>query len=929
MSFHTLDVPPDLADLLARSYRGSRNNDLTLTPIPVRRPADALDRTLGCAVDIVAQPAVAGYPRVGTTFLGFELVAELGSGAFGKVFLARQVALAGRPVALKVTTRPSAEPGQLAKLHHTNIVPIYSVHDAAPWQAVCMPYLGARTLADVVSAPSAGSAYKASTRAQATTLTRPDSAPQAVPAERAGARPAADAPSAVPAIPEGAARVAWVLRTLRCLAEGLAHAHGRGILHLDLKPANVLLADDGTPLLLDFNLARDRAVGPRAQVGGTLAYMAPEQLDGFRARDDGRLDERTDLFALGVIAFELLTGRHPFPRPATSPPDFARLAADRRAGAADLRSLNPAVPHAVESIVRTLLQPDPARRYPSSAALAADLTRQLDDRRLAVAPEPSARERLGKWRRRNPRLATRLVTAALVLGVIGLTAGLARHAEARANAVAAEARRVSVGELTALRLDLTDRDDPAVREAARGRAAAWLAAYGLKEGRAWEPTPAFARLPQAERLSAAVQCGEVARLAAASLGANAATRETAESAIVWHDLAGRCYAAAGTPRGFARERADLLAAAGHDAPEVGPTVAGDVAAEGFVAGAADWLAGRYSAATPRLEAVTRADPGHAAAHFLLAACRDAAGDSGRARERYAVAAALDPLSPRAPLAAGGLALGRGNYPRAEAEFAEALRRDPNHPAARRLRAVARLRHGDFAGADADLTVALDAGPPGPALYLLRAQARAGLGDAAGAARDRARADQCAPQTAADFFARATHRAGDDAPAAEADLRRAAELAPRSTAWGTLARLAADRQDGDRALAAHGRAVAANPESAPTLLGRAATLAVQGAAAPARADAARALELADDPAVLYAAARVHALLAAGRPHAPDADAALDLLRAALRNGLRDPQAVGDDPAFAALRDRKEFVALLAAARVLAVPPRVVVPRRLPD
>src|SRR5262249_7808720 len=98
------------------------------------------------------------------------------------------------------------------------------------------------------------------------------------------------------------------------LAEGLAHAHERGILHRVLKPANGLMADDGQPLLLDFNLAEDiklRSVVSASLVGGTLAYMAPEHLEAFHT---GRrsVDARSDLYSLGIILFELLAGRHPF-----------------------------------------------------------------------------------------------------------------------------------------------------------------------------------------------------------------------------------------------------------------------------------------------------------------------------------------------------------------------------------------------------------------------------------------------------------------------------------------------------------------------------------------------------------------------------------------------------------------------------------------
>ena len=113
----------------------------------------------------------------------------------------------------------------------------------------------------------------------------------------------------------GLGYVPAVLWLVARLADGLAHAHERGILHRDLKPANILLGDDGEPLLLDFNLAADtklRSHASAALVGGTLPYMAPEHLEALK---DGRRipDARSDLYSLGVILFELLTGRHPFP----------------------------------------------------------------------------------------------------------------------------------------------------------------------------------------------------------------------------------------------------------------------------------------------------------------------------------------------------------------------------------------------------------------------------------------------------------------------------------------------------------------------------------------------------------------------------------------------------------------------------------------
>src|SRR6202008_3283865 len=104
-----------------------------------------------------------------------------------------------------------------------------------------------------------------------------------------------------------------VLQGISQLAAGLSHAHERGILHLDIKPANVLLADTGEPMLLDFNLSFDSARPDRELVGGTMPYMAIEQLFDMRNRGKGVIDARTDLFSLGVLAFELLTGTVPFP----------------------------------------------------------------------------------------------------------------------------------------------------------------------------------------------------------------------------------------------------------------------------------------------------------------------------------------------------------------------------------------------------------------------------------------------------------------------------------------------------------------------------------------------------------------------------------------------------------------------------------------
>jgi serine/threonine protein kinase len=154
------------------------------------------------------------------------------------------------------------------------------------------------------------------------------------------------------------------------LADGLAHAHRRGLLHCDLKPPNILIADDGMPMLLDFHLATDigrceRQAGCNA--GGTLAYMAPEQLDNFLGYRRA-IDARADLYGLGVILFQLLTGRTPYPVP--SDLSTEQLTATRLARLRPpplLRSINSNAPRAAEVLVTSLLQADVDQR-PSGAA---------------------------------------------------------------------------------------------------------------------------------------------------------------------------------------------------------------------------------------------------------------------------------------------------------------------------------------------------------------------------------------------------------------------------------------------------------------------------------------------------------------------------------------------------------------------------------
>ena len=358
------------------------------------------------------------FPRAGDSFAGFDLVELLGRGAFGVVFRARQADLAARDVVLKITAPRSVEPQRLARLQHTNIVPLYSMHEDASLLAICMPYFGRQTFADLINVGSHVEQAEVSTVVERNDKTLPLG-----PSKRAEVLPRENASPPTSHRRATVLKIATAVDLVAQLAEGLAHAHGRGIVHSDLKPANVLLTDDGVPMLLDFNLASDSDAYQKATlfVGGTMPYMAPEHL--LSTLNGSAVPAASDVYSLGVIAFELLVGRRPF---RDHSGDFDQtvdmLVADRQQRAPSIRSLNPRVSEGLSSIIAHSLAADLQSRYASAAQLAEDLRRYQQDLPLRYAAERSVRERGRKWLRRNARGVRWAVAASLVALLASLSA---------------------------------------------------------------------------------------------------------------------------------------------------------------------------------------------------------------------------------------------------------------------------------------------------------------------------------------------------------------------------------------------------------------------------------------------------------------------------------------------------------------------------
>jgi eukaryotic-like serine/threonine-protein kinase len=365
--------------------------------------------------------------------IGYEMLGELGRGGMGVVYLARNIAL-NRPCAIKTfpagwagptaAARLRAEAQAVAQLRHPNVVQIYGVGEVDGVPFLELEYLPGGSLAAA-----------------------PDGAP----------RPAAEA-----------------ARLIEPVARAVAEAHRLGIVHRDLKPANILLTADGEPKVGDFGLARSLSSDVRlthtGQLVGTPCYMAPEQVE------PGAVDvgPAADVYSLGAILYELLTGRPPF-RAATT---LQTLDLVRSREPVPPRRMQPAVPRDLETICLKCLHKDPRRRYPGAGALADDLGRFVRGRPIVARPTGAA-ERAWKWARRHPGVAS--LSAALTM-----TAALAfvlvswqwRRAEGKATAEAlahAEARRARREAVRGQAVLAMDHGRALCEQGEIGRGMAWLA----------------------------------------------------------------------------------------------------------------------------------------------------------------------------------------------------------------------------------------------------------------------------------------------------------------------------------------------------------------------------------------------------------------------------------------------------------------------
>jgi len=312
-------------------------------------------------------------------FGDYELIREIARGGMGVVFLARQVTL-NRPVALKMilagqlandtdVKRFYIEAEAAANLDHPGIVPVYEVGQHEGQHYFSMGFVEGQSLSQrLTDGP--------------------------LPCRQAAA-------------------------LLVAVAEAIDYAHQCGAIHRDLKPGNILLDANGNPRVTDFGLAKkiqsDSGLTGSGQIMGTPSYMPPEQVAGKR----GEVGTAADVYALGATLYCAMTGRPPF-QAATAMDTVIQILSDEPVPP---RRLNPSIPRDLETICLKCLEKKPDERYPSAAALAADLRRFLTGEPTAARPVTRL-ERAAKWARRKPALAASYLLGllAVLLGGLGGTA---------------------------------------------------------------------------------------------------------------------------------------------------------------------------------------------------------------------------------------------------------------------------------------------------------------------------------------------------------------------------------------------------------------------------------------------------------------------------------------------------------------------------
>lgn len=869
------------------------------------------------------QPTDAGpnsdhaYFEAGQTVLEFRILVELGRGTFSRVYLAQQLDLADRFVVLKASTQFWDESDVMARLQHTNIMPIHSVHRVGELQVVCMPYWGHCTLSDLLSHDAdrlreaeqvlIGTVDNRS--AQTTSISRMgrrdplDENESVATVDSLEHTPAAVESSSPPSPPQ---RLEALLRITADIADALHHAHQRGFIHRDLKPANILLADDGRPLVLDFNLAahRDR---PDEGVGGTLPYMAPEHLEQLGAPGGGTTSAASDVFSLGVILFELLDGRRPFPdHDGSLDHVVSQLVKDRQSTQPTPRDEQ--IPRAVRRIVQKCLEADLSQRYANAAELRDDLVAHLHRLPLPHADE-GIQERLVNFAHRHARVIWRSVAVACCALAVIVTVGYLRQVRRGIELQALDAFRSCTQDVEWLTIALTS---PVVNDREREQA--------LERSQYWlERGPTILRnLNESDRRHMADRLGEVATALTdvTFRQANSASdaRAKLNEALALNRQAQTFFSS--PPAALVLQRDAIQAALDGRATNPPRQITAPTTPMGFkLLAHQEFRLGRPHQALVALREANELSPRDYSIWAMLGYVHRALGSYGAAESCFSVCVAL-----RADVGLSyfqrGVARLESEAPKlAEEDFNHYLKVHPGEPKALFNRALARKARGHLRPALSDLEAAVDSEAAESRMWILLSEVRHTLNDRAGGDQALERGLGMVPKDEQNWLARgmAFLRKGD-VELAVADFQNGLACNPRSVdARKNLAHVWSDHEDQlDKAIQIMTEAVSIQPSNVELRASRAVLLARAGQSEEARGEIAKALR--DDRSVptLVRAGCVYALT---KTDEHDAKLAVQYVRNAVALDPRWARMVARDQDLISVRQLDAFQETLQAAMTL--------------
>lgn len=874
------------------------------------------------------------WPTSGRQLMDFKLMEQIGETVTSRVFLAQQGKLSKRNVVAKIRSIKSADPQWLAQLHHVNIVPIYSLHEFNELQMVCMPYYGSTTFAHILQHRdvllrewnSSGQRQKRTSAQLATAVQTLE-----LPTDPAGDTPRQEHLPQSNEQPAFASYGEWLSEITSQLACGLAHAHAQSVLHGDIKPSNLLLTDEGTPMLLDFSLVRSSAPTPALRderLRAAIPYMSREQL--LAVRGTGKIDEQCDIFSFGVVLYQLISGELPFPvrqGPLESVLDESIV--DRENASISWTEADKSISPGLMFIAEKCLQRDPKDRFGSAEELSIDAQRHAANRPLTTATNRSIPERIQKWRRRHPRLGSfaSLTIAGTLLTVAAVFAIISNH-RAHERADALEVYHGFQQEFPRMRERLSSVPGSVESpQQAYEDVVKTLEPFDWRQ-QGWTSESPFDMLPVDAEADAKQSLGELLFLTAELLlhsnqAISADDRLSAEEIAVFNRQAMECFEKSEVPVALLAQRAKILELLGQNdesasfarrailIPDRG------TAYENYLEGVRLYLAQSPADATNHLVASTQENPDDFASWLALGNCFWATRQFSEAEACYHRCLSLRPDAWIPVFNRGLVHIAQFQDELAEQDFRRVLEQEPKNQLAIHYLARTLFRQQRYTEAQGYLAD-LESHPNGLSIadLLLLARIETELGNPNEATNCRRQALEGNPVTVTDYVVQGTELMDTDVDEAARKFEQALSLAPYSyEALLNLSHIQANvHNEGAAAVESLDKLVERYPHDVPARVSRGIVLARLEKSVEAMGDAKRALELDDTPETHYQVSCIYA-----RANVQQESVVLSLAFEHLRQSLvlqTHLDMAQTDPDLESLREDERFEKLIDAARILA-------------